>query len=378
MSVDFTDIIFNNFSGNGLTDPEINKIEVSENELDDFVLNEIRWEKKPKNLLDEAFTQACESSNDPFRDFVLDDSFFSSILTDSSEKFVENTENAVSPDSAIPNSPTSSVTSSTSSKSTTSRKVRYEVKSFKQFKCDVDNCDWSFDRLDELERHRLTHSDERPHACDRCPKRFKRKDHLQTHLKAHDNIKDFHCHFVHPNGKRCGSSFVRSDELKNHLKVHWKTHPDFENKVPQSVTPMKSVSNQVRGNLRNHVNRANRSHPYRKPMNRPSTAINQITNHQNNCFRPSPVRFIPFSVPTELRFLPHPPILPQQFLPSPNLPPQIRPSQILPPQISPQFMHLRKIPPFKFEQPQQIQNRPIPQQPSKVPNQNYNQNKTRF
>ena len=53
----------------------------------------------------------------------------------------------------------------------------------KEDRCDT--CGKTFTRLDNLNRHRLTHTGEKPHECTRCAKRFSDKSSLNRHLNAH-------------------------------------------------------------------------------------------------------------------------------------------------------------------------------------------------
>lgn len=49
------------------------------------------------------------------------------------------------------------------------------------YKCDI--CSKCFSTKSAFDRHKITHTDERPFDCPNCNLKFKRKDHLQSHMK---------------------------------------------------------------------------------------------------------------------------------------------------------------------------------------------------
>jgi hypothetical protein len=53
--------------------------------------------------------------------------------------------------------------------------------------CPYETCKRPFRRLEHLRRHHRTHTQERPYACNRCPRRFARQDNLTNHLRIHEN-----------------------------------------------------------------------------------------------------------------------------------------------------------------------------------------------
>jgi len=86
------------------------------------------------------------------------------------------------------------------------------------FTCTFPGCTKSFRKKSKLERHVLTHSDDRSFVCIYCNKSFKRKDHLKRHKLSHQiDGKKFHCPILD-----CASAgFVDNYHLRRHIEqVH--------------------------------------------------------------------------------------------------------------------------------------------------------------
>lgn len=79
------------------------------------------------------------------------------------------------------------------------------------YKCDF--CSKSFSRKDNLERHKLTHSNEKLFSCDICQKSFSRRSYLSVHRRIHTGEKPFVC-------DRCGFAFSRKDHLLKHKRAN--------------------------------------------------------------------------------------------------------------------------------------------------------------
>lgn len=77
--------------------------------------------------------------------------------------------------------------------------------------CEV--CFRAFFYLSDLERHSITHSESKPHACTQCGKRFKRSSHLERHKHIHTGQRNFACAV-------CGKRFREAGELLRHQRVH--------------------------------------------------------------------------------------------------------------------------------------------------------------
>uniref|UniRef100_G3N5G7 Vascular endothelial zinc finger 1b n=1 Tax=Gasterosteus aculeatus TaxID=69293 RepID=G3N5G7_GASAC len=85
--------------------------------------------------------------------------------------------------------------------------------------CDM--CGKAFRDVYHLNRHKLSHSDEKPFECPICHQRFKRKDRMTYHVRSHDGgvHKPYICSV-------CGKGFSRPDHLSCHVKhVHSSERP---------------------------------------------------------------------------------------------------------------------------------------------------------
>lgn len=85
--------------------------------------------------------------------------------------------------------------------------------------CDL--CGKVFRDVYHLNRHKLSHSGEKPYACPVCGLRFKRKDRMSYHVRSHDGSvgKPYVC-------QSCGKGFSRPDHLNGHIKqVHTTERP---------------------------------------------------------------------------------------------------------------------------------------------------------
>uniref|UniRef100_A0A3B3D5G7 POZ/BTB and AT hook containing zinc finger 1 n=1 Tax=Oryzias melastigma TaxID=30732 RepID=A0A3B3D5G7_ORYME len=85
--------------------------------------------------------------------------------------------------------------------------------------CEI--CGKVFRDVYHLNRHKLSHSGEKPYACPVCGLRFKRKDRMSYHVRSHDGSvgKPYVC-------QSCGKGFSRPDHLNGHIKqVHTTERP---------------------------------------------------------------------------------------------------------------------------------------------------------
>ncbi|KAJ1074105.1 hypothetical protein K5549_017574, partial [Capra hircus] len=89
----------------------------------------------------------------------------------------------------------------------------------KQVACEI--CGKIFRDVYHLNRHKLSHSGEKPYSCPVCGLRFKRKDRMSYHVRSHDGSvgKPYTC-------QSCGKGFSRPDHLNGHIKqVHTSERP---------------------------------------------------------------------------------------------------------------------------------------------------------
>ncbi|XP_078278901.1 vascular endothelial zinc finger 1-like isoform X4 [Rhinoraja longicauda] len=112
---------------------------------------------------------------------------------------------------------TSTVTSSSTPPAATTKNAGRRVK--KNHGCEL--CGKAFRDVYHLNRHKLSHSDEKPFECPVCQQRFKRKDRMSYHVRSHEGgiNKPYICSL-------CGKGFSRPDHLSCHVKhVHSTERP---------------------------------------------------------------------------------------------------------------------------------------------------------
>uniref|UniRef100_A0A9J8AML0 MYC-associated zinc finger protein b (purine-binding transcription factor) n=2 Tax=Cyprinus carpio TaxID=7962 RepID=A0A9J8AML0_CYPCA len=84
-----------------------------------------------------------------------------------------------------------------------------------------ETCGKAFRDVYHLNRHRLSHSDEKPFSCPICQQRFKRKDRMSHHVRSHQGgvEKPYVC-------QHCAKAFSRPDHLNSHVRqVHSSERP---------------------------------------------------------------------------------------------------------------------------------------------------------
>ncbi|CAL8301607.1 unnamed protein product [Merluccius merluccius] len=84
-------------------------------------------------------------------------------------------------------------------------------------------CGKAFRDVYHLNRHRLSHSDEKPYSCPICQQRFKRKDRMSYHVRSHQGgvEKPYIC-------PHCAKAFSRPDHLNSHVRQVHSTERPFK------------------------------------------------------------------------------------------------------------------------------------------------------
>ncbi|XP_063171787.1 POZ-, AT hook-, and zinc finger-containing protein 1 isoform X5 [Candoia aspera] len=110
----------------------------------------------------------------------------------------------------------------------------------KQVACEI--CGKIFRDVYHLNRHKLSHSGEKPYSCPVCGLRFKRKDRMSYHVRSHDGSvgKPYIC-------QSCGKGFSRPDHLNGHIKqVHTSERP---HKCQQENSSLQGISSETSASI---------------------------------------------------------------------------------------------------------------------------------
>ena len=60
---------------------------------------------------------------------------------------------------------------------------KYDNKA-RPYACDVENCTYRAKNQQGIDVHKITHTDARPHKCEKCDVTYKRKSSLRRHNKS--------------------------------------------------------------------------------------------------------------------------------------------------------------------------------------------------
>ncbi|XP_024250358.1 zinc finger protein 541 isoform X1 [Oncorhynchus tshawytscha] len=99
-------------------------------------------------------------------------------------------------------------------------------------------CHKMFGTANTLNKHLLTHQQERPHVCPICQRAFKRHDHLNGHMLTHQKRKQFRC--AEPG---CQKSYCDSHSLKRHY-ISQHGLPPMSQSPPNPSHPAHSATTQ--------------------------------------------------------------------------------------------------------------------------------------
>uniref|UniRef100_A0A2K5QSH1 C2H2-type domain-containing protein n=1 Tax=Cebus imitator TaxID=2715852 RepID=A0A2K5QSH1_CEBIM len=138
-------------------------------------------------------------------------------------------------------------TNPSSSASTTAMPVTQSVKKpskpvKKNHACEM--CGKAFRDVYHLNRHKLSHSDEKPFECPVCNQRFKRKDRMTYHVRPHEGgiTKPYTCSV-------CGKGFSRADHLSCQVKHVHSTERPFK---CQTCTAAFATKDRLRTHMVHH------------------------------------------------------------------------------------------------------------------------------
>ena len=102
----------------------------------------------------------------------------------------------------------------------------------KQFKCEIDNCEYASKSRRDLNRHILSihEKNKKPFLCTECGMSFIRKGRLENHVgSAHEKKKDFQCEL-------CSAGFACISYLHGHMKKVHKEYAvsEFKYSIPKN------------------------------------------------------------------------------------------------------------------------------------------------
>ncbi|CAG9768583.1 unnamed protein product [Ceutorhynchus assimilis] len=90
--------------------------------------------------------------------------------------------------------------------------IKFVHEGAERLSCPKEGCSKLFFRQEDIQRHLLSHSGQKPHVCNACGKTFSIKSSLKAHLNVHKKESPVICEV-------CNRAFLRKDCLMRHMRT---------------------------------------------------------------------------------------------------------------------------------------------------------------